>query len=340
MEDGGPIWLVILFILCLAGSFYFSGTEMAFATVNRIRMRGYAENGDKRAKRVLYVLNHFEKALTTILIGNNIVNISAATIATILATRLWGASSVTAVTLVVTLLVFLLAETLPKTFAKACNEQYAMKVAGSLTLLMRVFTPFTYLFDALTRAVQKPFRHLKKNLPTVTEDELYDILEDAVEEGALDEETGELVHSAIAYTNAAVRDILTPWKDVLKLSLSMTQEQILLVIKQNGHSRLPVINATGEVVGLLRIRKYLGAVMRDGDAVPLEDIMDPAHFVRDTMDIDDLLPEMSRIRTHFSFVQDQWDNVVGVVTMEDILETLVGEIYDEDDVREVKAHAR
>ena len=334
MEDGSPIGLSVLFILCLLASFYFSGAEMAFVSVNRIRMRSHADNGNRQAKRVLIILDQFDKALTTLLIGNNIANISCATITTALAAQFWRGSSVAVVALCTTAIIFLLAESLPKAFAKACNERYAMVTAGSLLFLMKVFSPLSQVFTALSNFVSKPFAAHRQGEPTVTEHELFDIIEDALEEGALDEETGELVHSAIEYTNATVRDILTPWKDVLKLSLGAPPETTLRIIRENNHSRLPVIDETGKAVGLLNIRKYLKATLREGTPPDLATSMDTVHTVRDTMPIDDLLPEMSNKRTHFTIIQDEWENVLGVVTIEDMLETLVGEIYDEDDVEE------
>jgi CBS domain containing-hemolysin-like protein len=336
MEDGSPGWLLLLFILCLIGSFYFAGVEMAFASVNRIRMRSHADNGDRKAKRVLYILDHFGDALTTILIGNNIVNISAATIVTLVATRLWGAGAVGYATVFATLLMFLLTETLPKSLAKACNERFAMATAASLLFFMRALRPLAFVFTRIAGL----FRRRQTAQPTVTEDELFDIIEDAVEEGALDEETGELVHSAMQYTNVSVRDILTPWKQVLKLPLATPREAALAIIKEHGHSRIPVVDDTGVVVGLLHIRKYLKAALASPAPIALADAMDPVHVVRDNIPIDALLPEMSNNKTHFTIVQDEWENVLGIVTVEDILETLVGEIYDEEDAEGGDADAR
>ena len=330
MDDGIPIGLILLFIFCLLGSFYFSGTEMAFSAVNRIRMRSRADEGDKRARRVIAVLDNFDNALTTILIGNNIVNISLATIGTIIATNLWGAGSVAAATLVVTVLVFMLGETLPKTMAKAMSEQVALTVAGSLLFLMKAFKPLAFVFSKITAVISRPFRKNTRQL-TVTEEELRDIIEDAVEDGALNEETGELVQSAIRYTDATVRDIITSWKDVRKLPLSTPHEAVLDIVRQSSHSRLPVVDETGTVLGFLRIRKYLKATLRGQASVSIADVMEPVSSVPVTTPVNDLLPLMSGHKTHFILVRDEWENVLGIVTMEDILERLVGDIWDEED---------
>lgn len=330
MDDGSPIGLFLLFLLCLVGSFYFSGTEMAFSSVSRTRMQARADRGEKRAARVLSILDDFDRALTTLLIGNNIVNISCATIATIIAARLWGSVSVAATTLVVTVIVFMLGETLPKSFAKANNESFTMAVAGSLSLLMKVLRPLVFLFTKITRLVAKPFRRGTPR-PTVTGDELRDIIEDAVEEGALNEETGELVQSVVRFTDASVRDILTPWKDVRKLKLTTPHDEVLRILQRTTHSRLPVVDDTGEVVGLLRVRRYLKATMLGNAQLSVKGLMLPVHSISDSLPVDELLPLFSSQKTHFALVRDEWDNVLGIVTMEDILERLVGDIWDEDD---------
>ena len=339
MDDGSPIGLILVFVLCLACSFYFSGTEMAFTTVNRIRMRNYADNGNKRARRVLSILDDFDRALTTILIGNNIVNLTAATVATIVATRLWGAASVTVVTLVTTFLVFLLAETLPKTFAKACNEQYAMAVAGSLQFLMKALRPLVFVFSKVTDLANRPFRGRTPS-PTVTEEELRDIIGDAVEDGALDEETGVLVQSAIQYTDAVALDLLTPWQEVLTLRADTPHEEVLAIIKQARHSRLPVVDASGRPIGLLRARKYLKATLRGKAPATAQGMMDPIDSVGAQTPVDDLLPAMSHHKTHFALVTGDAGQVLGIITIEDMLERLVGDIWDEDDVEGGQAHAR
>lgn len=330
MGDGIPIGLLLLFALCLFGSFFFSATEMAFSSVSRIRMRSYAENGDKRAGRVLSILDRFDDALTTLLIGNNIVNISCATIATIIATNRWGMASVSIATLVTTVLLFMLGETLPKSFAKACNESYAMATAGVLFALMKAFRPLVILFGKVTRVLARPF-HLDQAQPTVTEDELRDIIDDAVEEGSLNEETGKLVKSAFRYGDATVRDILTPWRQVQKLPASTAPEDVLARVKQSHHSRLPVINGTGEIIGMIRVRRYLKQTVRTGVAAPIDAVLEPVQSVAVTTPVDELLPRMSNQRAHFMLVRDEWENVLGIVTVEDILERLVGDIWDEED---------
>lgn len=329
MDDGSPIgYLISIFLLILGGA-YFAGTEISLACVNRIRMMSYADNGDRRAARVLYILDHFDKALTTLLIGNNIMHIGCASIATLMATKLWGARAVPATTVATTAVVFFVSEMVPKRFAKACNERFALAASGLLLLLMKLFTPVSFVFSKLSAWVSKPFKKREEE-PTVTEDELYDIIETIAAEGAIDEEKTELVQSALEFSDTFVRDVLTPWERVVRIRANATKDEILTAIRQNAHSRLPVVDDADNVLGVLLIRKYLKAHMR-GEKRPLLALVEKAHSVNADMPIDDLFPVMSQNKTHLSIVRDGEGKTLGIITMEDILEELVGEIYDEDD---------
>ncbi len=328
MDDGSPIGSIVLIVCLIFGGAYFASAETALATVNRIRMMSLCENGDKRAKRVLYILDHFDQALTSILIGNNIMHIACASTATVLASRLWGVSAVTAATFVTTFVVFLFAEMLPKRFAKAASEPYALAISASLLFFVKLLSPVARVFSSLGNLIGKPFRK-KTEEPTVTEDELYDIIETVATEGVIDEEKTELVQSALEFSDTVAKDILTPWECVVKIRVSMTAEEILEVIKRNVHSRLPVVDVHGEPIGMLQIRKYLKAYLKGG--VILAKVMDDPKYVGAFTAIDDLLPAMSAQRTQIAIVRDDAGKTLGIVTVEDILEELVGEIYDEDD---------
>lgn len=329
MDDGSPIGSIVLIVCLIFGGAYFASTETAMATVNRIRMMSLSESGDKRARRVLYILDHFDQALTTILIGNNIMQISCASVATVLANRLWGVSAVTAATFVMTFVVFLFAETLPKRFAKLAAEPYALDISGSLVFFMKLLSPVSRVFAALARLAGKPFRKEVEE-PTVTEDELYDIIETVATEGVFDGEKTELVQSALEFSDTVAKDILTPWANVVKVRSAMKCEEILALIHENVHSRLPVVDIFDEPVGMLQIRKYLKAYLKGG--APLETIMDTPRYVSAYTAIDDLLPQLSAQRTQIAIVRDDDGKTLGIVTVEDILEELVGEIYDEDDI--------
>ena len=329
MDDGSPIGSILLILLLILGSAYSSAAETALASVNRIRIMSLSDNGDRRAKRVLYILDHFDKALTTILVCNNVMHIGCASVATLMATKLWGVSAVTLTTVATTMALFLFAEMLPKRYAKACNERMALAVSGSLLFFMRVLTPVTAVFAKFSALVSKPFKKQTEE-PTVTEDELYDIMETVASEGAIDEEKTELVQSALEFSDTVAQDILTPWENVVKISVAMDEEEILACIKENVHSRLPVVDVHGAVIGTLQIRKYLKAKLKK-DAVQLMKVTDAPHFVSAYMPIDELLPAMSAEKTQLAIVRDDEEKVLGVVSVEDILEELVGEIYDEED---------
>ncbi len=334
MDDGSPIGYILLIVFFILGGAYFAASETSLASVNRIRMMSNAGSGDRRAKRVLYILDHFDKAITTILIGTNIMHIGCASVATLMATKLWGVSSVGATTIVVTLIVFFFAEMLPKRFSKAANEVIAPLIAGSLVFLMRVLSPVSFVFTRLSALISGPFKKAVPEEPTVTEDELYDMIETFAQEGAADEEKTELVQSALEFSDTTVRDVLTPWKSVLTVDASMDAEAILACIRDNSHSRLPVVDEYGNVTGLLHIRKYLKAYMRNAGNVALADVTDRALTVGPDVQIDDLLPVLSANKTQIAVVTGEAGAPLGIITVEDILEELVGEIYDEDDVGE------
>lgn len=338
MDDGSPIGYLFTIVLLILLSAMFAGTETAFASVSRIRMMSNASNGDERAKRSLWILDHFDQALTTLLICNNITHIGCASIATLMASKLWGLGSVTLVTLVTTFVLFFIAETVPKRFAKATSERFAMTMSGTLLFLMHALKPVSFLFMKLSSLVSRRLHKDAAEEPTVTEDELHDILETAAEEGALDEEKTELVQNALDFSAISAKDILTPWKDVETVQTSMRADDVLALIEKNAHSRLPVLDARGNVTGILYTRKFLRAYLQNGHSVRIRTVMDPAVFVNPDMPIDDLLPHLSARRTQIAVVRsaDGTLPLFGVVTVEDILEELVGEIYDEDDEQEMQ----
>ena len=197
--DDSPAGSIILFVLLLICSAYFSGTEISLASVNRIHMMSRADKGIKSAKRVLKILNNFDEALSVLLIGNNIVNIGAATLATVIATDIWGVKAVSVSTVVTTVIIFIFGEMLPKSLAHACNERFAEFVSGSLLLLMKLLKPLSITFTALSVAVSKPFKKHTENQVTMTEEELTDIVENISEEDGFDEDTAGLVKSALHF---------------------------------------------------------------------------------------------------------------------------------------------
>ncbi|MDO4564475.1 MAG: hemolysin family protein [Clostridia bacterium] len=325
-----PLGLLFFYILLLCGAAYFAAVEASFSSVNRIRMMSLADDGNKRARRVLYILDHFDKAITTILIGTNIMQIGCASLATLIAVRM--SLPVAVATVVTTVLVFFAAEMIPKTFAVASSERVTMFFSRSLQLLMKVLTPISYPYEKLAAFAKKPFKKkLQTEELTVTEDELHDIIETVAKEGTLDEDRTELMQSALDFQKTTVSEAFTPWDRVVFVKTSMPSAEIKEIISSGNHSRLPVLNDRGDVVGVLQIRKYLKAYIERDGHLPLYRVMDPPEFVSAELPIDELLQTLSAHKTHIAIVRDEKHEPVGIITVEDILEELVGEIYDEDD---------
>ncbi len=331
-SPSSPVALILFFVILMLGAVFFAASETALSSVNRIRMLSYSDDGDKRAKRVIYILDHFDKALTTILVGTNIMHIGCATLATLFATGIWANESAVGVsTAVTTVVLFFFAEMIPKTFAASSSEKVALTISGPLVVLMRILTPVCFLYSKLANLAKKPFKKQLEDDITVTEDELHDIIETATREGAIDEEKTELMQSALDFQNTSVSEALTPWDRVLCVRTDMPSKQIAEIIEGCAHSRLPVLDEDGEVVGMIQIRKYLKAYIQREGKLPLYRVMDKPLFVHEQMPIDELLESLSQNKTHVAIVRDNGKKPLGIITVEDILEELVGEIYDEDD---------
>lgn len=309
---------------------YFATAETALASANRIRIKSLAEDGNRRAQKTAALLDDFDRALTTLLVGTNIVHIACASLTTLFVKRLWGAGAVAVSTVVLAIVVFFAAEMLPKSFARAYPEEAALALAPSLRTLMTLLSPITVLFSGISKFITRLFG--VPDAPTVTEDELYDIIESIGEEGGIEEEASRLIHSALEFDDITVQQVLTPRNRMVTVALDDSCEEILSVIRESRHSRLPVYDKTPDnIVGILGIRRYLKAYLAQGENVSLAELMDPPYFLPRKRRIDDALSEMSGRKQHIAVVCDDFGGVLGIVTVEDILEELVGEIWDEDD---------
>lgn len=336
---------LVLIVLFIAGGAYFASCETALASVNKVRMRSYAEDGNKKAQYVMYILNNFDKALSTLLIGNNVMHIACAAIATLLTRHFFKSSGLLDIALVVstviiTMVVFFAAEMLPKYRAKAASERYALRYSKPLYVLMNLLTPFSAVLTWISTGLQKLFFRRKKAEPSVTEEDLADIIETFKDEREEDDETetetAKLMVSALHFGARTAQDSMTPWEKVETLDSSMELPEIYERVQKTNHSRFPMLNAKGRIIGVLNIRAFLKAYLRDGDETELIDLIDTPLFVRSDMPVDELLSEMSHNKIHLAFVSDQ-GQVVGIITVEDILEELVGEIFDEYDPDEPAA---
>ena len=290
-----------------------------------------ADDGDRRAKKALLILDDFEKALTTILIGNNIMHIGCSSAATLLVTKLYGNAAVAGATFVTTFVIFLFAEMIPKAYAKDCSEKLVPKLASSLLFLIKILTPISFVFSGISVALNKLMGGKNEEEPTVTQEEFEDIIENIDEEDNIDEDTAELVQSAYEFTGKTIEDIYVPWEKVVCIPADIEDDELMELVLQNHYSRMPVLNSDGEAIGIMQIRRILRAKLRGKPNLKPHAAMDPVNYVRASKPIDEALEKLSALHCHMALVRDAEKNVIGMVTVEDILEELVGEIYDEEE---------
>ncbi|MCR5636292.1 MAG: hemolysin family protein [Clostridiales bacterium] len=338
--DSDPFNLVnLIYFICiifLVGlSALFSSMETAFSSVATARLKSYEEDGDKRAPTALKILDRYQYALTTILIGNNIVNIGCSSIGTLLCVRIFGNYGAAISTGIITLLVLTFGEVLPKNMAKKNSEGLCLATAGFLNVLMIIFKPFSRFFTFLSSVAQKISGRYKQK-PTVTENELKYIIESIEGEGVLEEQESELVQSALDFDDTTVGDILTPRVDVSALDVDAPFEVNKQIIIEDRFSRFPVYkDSIDNIIGILHSRDYLEEIIK-GSQPDIQKLVTPACFVYKTKKLSYVLAEFKRNRLHIAIVVDEYGGTLGIVTMEDLLEELVGEIWDEDEIEESK----
>ena len=340
-SDSIPLWCI--FFACVIGGAYFAATESSFSAVNKIKIKTLADDGNKRAKGVMYILNKFEKALTTLLLGNNVTKIAGASVFTILATDIFreklgksdefldsfAFSMICSV--MSTVIIFLFSEMIPKSFANDRSETVSLFFQSSLRFLMKALAPFSAFFNLISNGATKLFCK-KEAEPSITEDELTEIIATAEEEGVVDEEQGDMLKSALEFSKTTVDEIMTMEKDIDFIHINDTTEQILQAIRNSNHSRLPVKAANSDrIIGILRTRAFLTEYKRN-ETVKLRSVLQPPYVVRQKANIDQLLNDMRQHKLQVAVVLDDHKKMVGLVTIEDILEELVGEIFDEEDI--------
>lgn len=333
MDTESIISIVAIAVLILMSG-YFSATETAFTSFNRIRLKNSAADGDAKAKLVLKLSDQYDKLLTTILIGNNIVNIGMTAIATVLFVNLYGAElGATLSTVVITVLVLIFGEITPKSIAKEKPESFAESASRPIAFLMKLLTPVNYIFSLWKKLLIKVFKLDNDN--AITEEELITIVEEAETEGGIGEAQSELIQNAIEFGELTALDVLTPRVDVVAIEVDTPKEEIAKIFRETGFSRLPVYeDEIDDILGVLNQKDFHNEITNSEKTIA--EYVKPVVFVAGSMKIAALLKKMQEIKTHIAVVVDEYGGTEGIVTMEDIIEELVGEIYDEHDNQETQ----
>ena len=319
---------IVFMAVCLLLSAYFSATETAFSSANTTRLRTLAEKGSRNAALSLKLLGQYDRLLSTILIGNNIVNIATASIGTVLFVRHYGDAGATISTVVLTLVILTFGEISPKTIAKEHAEGWAMTATPLLRVLSVILRPLTILFSLLQKLVGSLF-HTDGDRG-ITEDELITMVSTAEDEGGLDQNESRLIRSAIEFGDMEVEEILTPRVDIVSISDQASAKELDELISSNRFSRIPVWHGSIDtIIGMIHEKDFHEAELGDNDS--WKHLISPVIYVTTTSPVADLLYEMQRRKMHMSVVVDEYGGTEGLVTLEDILEELVGEIWDEHD---------
>lgn len=333
---------IALIIILIALSAFFSASETALSSANKIRLRSMADNGSRGAERALKIMKKYDKALTTILIGNNIVNIATSSIATLLTINLMNSISQGAgdtygslvSTIAVTVIVLIFGEVLPKSIAKDFAESFAIGISAIISFLMFIFTPFSALFILLKKGVAKLMR--KTDSVSFTEEELKAIIEESEDEGVLETQESNLVRSALEFDEITVDEIITPRVNIVAVEISDSVDKVREKFLSEEYSRMPVYEKTlDNIIGIITEKDFFKACEKDGEDFTIRSILQETIYLPHMLKISEVLRTMQKQKCHISVVLDQHGGTLGIVTMEDILEELVGEIWDESD--EVKA---
>ena len=335
--DGDSTGKIILIVILILFSAFFSASETSFTSLNRIRLKNAAENGDKKAARVLKMAENFDKLLTTVLVGNNIVNILASSISTVLFIDIMkgvvgedkgSAVGTTVATVVMTIVVLIFGEVCPKGLAKESPEKFAMLFAPFLQFLSYVFMPISFFLIGIRKLFSLLFKN--KDAAVITEDEIITFVEEAAHEGGINEQESELIRSAVEFNDREAQEILTHRVDIEAVSTETTGEELEQLFIETGFSRLPVYEDTiDNIVGVIHHKDYYNKVK--AGKCQIKDIIKDVISVHKAIKIRDLLTLLQKSKSHMAVVADDYGGTLGIITMEDIIEELVGEIWDEHD---------
>lgn len=328
--DDGSMTLIIALVFLVACSAFFSASETAFSSLNQIRLKSRAEDGDASAARVLAMAEKYDKLLSTILIGNNIVNISSASLATVIFIKYFGNAGITLSTVMMTVLVLIFGEISPKSLAKESPERFAMFSAPVMRLLLWVLAPVNWIFMQWKKLLSMVFKAQEDK--GITEEELLTIVDEAQNDGGIGEQEGELLRSAIEFHELDVSDILTPRVDVVAVSDKDTPEEVAELFRSTGFSRLPYYEDTiDNILGVINQKDFYG---RKDWKAPVKEVVSSVLFITDSMKISRLLHLLQQNKAHMAVVTDEYGGTAGIVTLEDVIEELVGDIWDEHDAVE------
>lgn len=323
--ENSDIGQIILVLVMMVFSALFSGTETAYSSVNKLRLKNYASQGNKKAAKALRLANKFDDVLTAVLIGNNIVNIATSAVSTVIFIGIFGSKGTVISTVVVTVLVLIFCEVLPKSYAKKNAEKLALMFASPLSVLVMVFKPFVFLLNKLSSLVSK-----EDNSPSVTEDELKYMIDEIEEQGVIEEQESDLVKSALEFDDITVSEILVPRVKVVGIPVNAEMDEIKEVFLTEMYSRLPVYEQGLDNIKGIITNKAFFKMLIEG-CTDITEIMQDVRHIADTMLISEAMRDMQKSKVHFAVVTDEYGGTKGIITLEDIIEELVGEIYDEDD---------
>lgn len=329
MDSSSTAIMTVAIILLVCMSAYFSATETAFSSLNRIRLKSWAEDGNQRAALALQLSEDYDRLLSTILIGNNIVNITATSVGTVLFTKLAGTVyGPTVATVVLTVVVLIFGEVSPKSIAKESPERFAMASAPLLRVFLAILRPLNFLFALWKRLLNRFLRTADD--AGITEEELITMVSEAESEGGLDQHESQLIRSAIEFGDLEAGDILTPRVDIVAVEDSATMDEIAATFAESGYSRLPVYHKdVDDIVGVIHEKDFHSARYRG--QTDITGCITPVHYTTANAELGLLLRTLQKKKSHMAIVVDEYGGTAGLVTLEDILEELVGEIWDEHD---------
>ncbi|MBQ1533949.1 MAG: HlyC/CorC family transporter [Erysipelotrichaceae bacterium] len=326
MDNNTILLVLILLVLCYS---FFSACETAFSSLNKIKLRALANTGNRKAEKTYALTEKFPKLLTTILVGNTIVNVVAASLATVLFSNLYHNNGVAISSIVMTLVIMIIGEIIPKNIAKYVPEKFAMNVTWILNTLVFLFTPLTFIFGYLEKLMSRLF-YVEND--TYSTDELLTMVEEANEEGDMEDHEADLITNALEFNDLDVGEILTPRIDVIAIDIDEDSvEDIELMYRDSGYSRLPVYeDSLDNIIGVLHEKDFYYHLLYE-KSTNIKEILQEVFYTSPHVKISSLLKQFQTSKSHMAVVVDEYGGTQGIITMEDILEELVGEIYDEHD---------